>query len=157
GEDASDDASAADHLVRAIRAGAALFHDPDRVAYIAFDRDDHRETWPLDSRGFREWAACFAYAELNLTVREQTLRDVVLTLCGIAKSEGECHPVHLRVARFGGGYLLDPGNDRWQAVHITATGWRVLDKPPLHFIRREAMRPLPLPQRDGELEGVAAG
>jgi hypothetical protein len=154
GEGSSDEASAAEHLVRAIRASGVLFHDPDGVAYIAFDCDDHRETWPLDSRGFREWAARFAYAELNLPVREQTLRDVMLTLSGIAKFEGECHPVHLRVARFGGGYLLDLCNDRWQAVHVTATGWRVLDNSPLHFIRREAMRPLPLPQRDGDLGGL---
>ena len=150
----TDDRSTADQIVELIRNAAELFHDPDGVAYVVFDHGERRETWPIESRGFSEWIARQAYTELGVTIREQMLREVALTLSGIAKFEGDCRTVNLRVARCGTGYYIDLCDESWRAVHVTPNGWSITDKPPVHFIRREAMRPLPVPVRGGQLDDL---
>ncbi len=50
------------------------------------------------------------------------------------------------------GYYLDlaqKGNSR--AVHIFAGGWKVLDNPPVCFVRPDTLRPLPEPSQNGDL------
>ena len=34
-----------------------LFHDAGGMAYATIPIGDHRETWPLPSKGFRQWLA----------------------------------------------------------------------------------------------------
>jgi hypothetical protein len=46
----------ADMLV-ALAEEADLFHSPDRTAYADLTIEDHRETWPIRSKGFRQWIA----------------------------------------------------------------------------------------------------
>jgi hypothetical protein len=46
----------ADILV-ALAEEADLFHSADRTAYADLMIEDHRETWPIRSRGFRQWLA----------------------------------------------------------------------------------------------------
>jgi len=36
-----------------LAAADALWHAPDGTAYADIERADHRETWPLRSRGYR--------------------------------------------------------------------------------------------------------
>jgi hypothetical protein len=36
---------------------ADLFHSPDRTGYADLMIEDHRETWPIRSKGFRLWLA----------------------------------------------------------------------------------------------------
>jgi hypothetical protein len=45
---------------------------------------------------------------------------------------------------------IDLGDPTWRAVEITASGWRVVEKPPLKFLRSPSMRALPEPE-DGSL------
>ena len=49
---------------------------------------------------------------------------------------------------------LDLGDDAWRAVEITATGWRIIDKPPVRFRRAAGMQPLPIPTPGGSVESL---
>ena len=40
----------------------------------------------------------------------------------------------------------------WGAVEIDATGWRVIDNPPVRFRRAAGMKPLPIPVSGGSIE-----
>ena len=51
-----------------------------------------------------------------------------------------------------GSVYLDLANDAWQTVKIGAQGWQVVDSPPVRFVRRRGMLPLPLPERGSRLE-----
>ena len=51
-----------------------------------------------------------------------------------------------------GTLYLDLGDEKWGAVEIDATGWRVIDKPPVRFRRASGMQPLPTPIRGGSVE-----
>ncbi len=48
--------------------------------------------------------------------------------------------------------FLDLCDARWRAVEITATGWSVVENPPLKLLRSSSMRPLPEPEAGGMIE-----
>src|ERR1700683_741850 len=54
--------------------------------------------------------------------------------------------VHIRVGGLDGRLYLDLGDETWRAVQIDATGWRVIDHPPVRFRRASGMKPMPIPR-----------
>ena len=60
--------------------------------------------------------------------------------------------VHIRVGGLDGRLYLDLGDATWRAVEIDATGWRVIDNPPVRFRRAAGMQPLPVPVAGGSIE-----
>jgi hypothetical protein len=57
-----------------------------------------------------------------------------MNLAGIAKNDGDEHPVYLRAARQGDAYYIDLSGDDWRAVEVRADGWKVVDRPPRLFL-----------------------
>ena len=62
--------------------------------------------------------------------------------------------VHIRVGGLDGRLYLDLGDETWRAVEIDATGWRVIDNPPVRFRRAAGMQPLPMPVPGGSVEAL---
>ena len=60
--------------------------------------------------------------------------------------------VHIRVGGLDDRLYLDLCDETWRAVEIDATGWRVIDKPPVRFRRAAGMKPLPIPVPGGSVE-----
>ena len=60
--------------------------------------------------------------------------------------------VHIRVGGLDGRLYLDLVDETWRAVEIDATGWRVIDSPPVRFRRAAGMQPLPVPVCGGSIE-----
>jgi hypothetical protein len=58
------------------------------------------------------------------------------------------------VGGLGTRLYLDLANGTWEAVEIDATGWRVIDDPPVRFPRAAGMQPLPVPVRGGSIEAL---
>jgi hypothetical protein len=59
--------------------------------------------------------------------------------------------VHLRIAREKDRIYIDLGNKDWEAVEITARGWKVLQQTHIRFRRSPGMLPLAAPVRGGSL------
>jgi hypothetical protein len=62
--------------------------------------------------------------------------------------------VHIRVGGLDSRLYLDLGDQTWRAVEIDATGWRVIDTPPVRFRRSSGMRSLPTPEPGGSIEAL---
>ena len=60
--------------------------------------------------------------------------------------------VHIRVGGLDDRLYLDLCDETWRAIEIDATGWRVIDKPPVRFRRSAGMQPLPIPVPGGSVE-----
>lgn len=150
----SEDKKNADLLIEMAREVCQFFHDEDREPYAVFDVDGHQEVWPLKSSGFSEWLSFAFHKKYDRAPSETALKTAVPTLIGDAKFSGGKRAVHLRVARHDGAYWLDLCDDRWRAVRIDKTGWQIIDKPPVMFMRTPSMRALPEPQLDGNLEDL---
>lgn len=137
-------------------ADAELFHTPDGEPFATVTVGDHRETWALRSKGFRRWLARRFYAHTGAVPSVQSLQDAIGVLEGRAIYEGPERPVFVRLARHDEAVYLDLGNDRWEALRITAEGWVVVADPPVKFRRSRGMTALPVPIRGGQLNELRA-
>ncbi|RQQ60277.1 toprim domain-containing protein [Burkholderia stagnalis] len=150
--DATDEKSVADMLIEVADERCELFRDPDRVAYALLDGGGHRECWPVRSDGYREWLAYSFYQRHGRAPTDLAITTALATIEGKAKFDGDERRTHLRVASVDGAVWIDLCNEAWQAVEVTATGWRIVDTPPLHFIRTATMRALPSPTPGGRID-----
>jgi hypothetical protein len=129
-----------------------LFHAPGGDAYAAVVVDDHRETWPIGSRAWRQYLSAHYYQLTGRVPGEKALQDASTTLAGRASFSGDERPVFVRIAHTEGAIYVDLGDPAWRAVEIGHAGWKVVARPPVHFRRPGRMRPLPEPAPGGRIE-----
>jgi hypothetical protein len=79
--------------------------------------------------------------------------DALATLRGEAMN-AETQSIHLRVAPFGNGVVLDLGTAKGSAVIVEPTGWRVVERSPVVFQRTALTGELPTPVRGGRIEAM---
>jgi hypothetical protein len=132
---------------------AELFHGPDgETAFATITIDGHHETWPVRSRGYKDcWLRRF-YDATGKAPSETTFSAVRAVVEARARFDGPAQEVFIRVGRTGAAFYLDLGNERWEAVEITAERWRVVANPPVRFRRTRTMQPLPTPVPGGTLD-----
>ena len=129
-----------------------LFHTPSGDAYGSFEIDKHRETWPIRSKGFRNWLLHRFYQQEEKPPHSHALSDALRVLEAEAAYDCPTRTVGVRVARAEGKIYLDLANENWEAVEISAAGWQVVSKTPVWFRRTKGMLPLPYPSRGGKLD-----
>lgn len=145
------DASVLDDLVALARAQCQLHHDADRNAVAVIPMTGRREVWRVYSSGFEDWLRTAYWRAKEMGVAETTMKSVLATVAAAGINDGDEIEIHVRTARCDDGYLVDLGNERWQAIHITAQGWRVVNESPVYFTRTPSMRPLPMPASQGDI------
>jgi len=138
-------------LTRLCQDEAELWHDPDGNAWATVPVGGHHEHHRIRSRSFRTWTRRRFYENEGKSPSAQAVQDAVENLCGIAEFDGDEHRVSVRLAEHAGALYLDLADTHWRAVEITAKGWRVVERPPVHFVRRAGMLSLPEPERGGSL------
>jgi hypothetical protein len=133
--------------------GAELFHTLTHDAYATIPVGGHRQTWPVKAKPFRRWLSRLFYERHAKAPGSQAVQDALGVLEGKALFEGAERPVAVRVAEHQGAIWLDLGNDRLEAVEVTAGGWRVVASQdlPLRFRRPAGLGTLPAPQPGGTL------
>jgi hypothetical protein len=146
-----EEQSTTERLLDIAKEQCEFFHDKDKEPYAVFIAHGARQCYHLQSKGFREWLANELYKADDTAPADNILNATINALIGQAKFDGEEKPVYMRVAKHEGAYWLDLCNDKWQAVKVTSTGWQVIDSPDVLFTRGDNMRPLPLPEGQGDL------
>lgn len=136
--------SVADQIV-ALAADATLFHDEHDDPFASVIVDGHRENWRVASERFSRWLASLYYRAFGIAVPPSAMTTAISQLSAMALFDGQRHPVHMRVARSGSAIYLDLCNDTWQAIEITAQGWRIVDQPEVRFARRPGMKTIATP------------
>jgi hypothetical protein len=132
--------------------GLNLFHTPNREPYATIDVNSHFETHALASKAFRQLLERRYYALNGSMPSEKTIKNALREMEGAALFDGPTLPVHLRVAGVEDTVYLDLGDERWQAIAITADNWLRVEEQPVKFRRPPAMAPLPFPEPGGSLE-----
>jgi len=132
--------------------GAALFHDPDRVAYADIKIKGHRETSEVRSLGFREWLTESFYRQTGGAPNNDSMQQALRVAEAKAKFDGPERRVHVRVGGRNGEIYVDLADADWRAIKIDAKGWTVVKQPPVRFIRSDGMLPLPMPVRGGSID-----
>lgn len=157
GEGGDTLSTVADELVAMVTERAELFHDTAGDAFATVADEGIHKTFRLDTKAFDDWLSYAFYqftkegGGMGRAASDTAIRTAKVTLSGIAKHEGSEHPVYLRAAPWLAGYVVDLGGEDWRVIEVLPTGWRVLDKSPVRFWRSAPMRPLPVPERGGDL------
>jgi len=128
-----------------------FFHTPDRDTFASVYVNRHSETFPVSSREFAHVLRHRYYQITSSAPRKQALEDAINVFSSRALFDGDEHPVFLRLAENNGKVYLDLGDEEWNAVEISAAGWRVVTNPPVKFVRSRGMRPLPIPVVGGDV------
>lgn len=131
--------------------GMELFHSVDDDAYIRVEINGHRENHRINSKFLSRWLQQQFYGLTSKAPNAEAMRTALKQLEAMAFFDGERHPVHLRIAEHNGNIYVDLCDDDWRAVEITSHGWRIIDEPPVRFVRAKAMLPLPEPKQGGNL------
>ena len=133
---------------------AELFHNPDGRGFADLDINGHRETWPIRAIGFRRWLTRRFYEETGGAPSSEALQSALNVVEAKAHFDAPERVVHVRVGGLDGRLYLDLGDERWRAVEIDATGWRIKENPPVRFRRASGMLPLPMPVQGGSVESL---
>ncbi|MBT6202887.1 MAG: hypothetical protein HOI34_04215 [Rhodospirillaceae bacterium] len=135
-----------------LAATAELFHAPDGTAFADVIINDHRETWPARTKGFKRWLARRFFEETGGAPSSEALHSALNVVEAKAHFDGPERPVFVRVGGLNGRLYLDLGDESWRAVEIDTDGWRVIDNPPVRFRRASGVKPLPVPVAGGSVE-----
>lgn len=150
GDDNGERRSAADTLL-ALAGEAELFHDREGRTYADVVIAGHRETWPIDERGFGRWLRRRYHEATGRAAPAEAVRTVIATLVARASFDAPERSVFVRIGEHGGEIFLDLGDETWRAVAVGPSGWRVVENPPVRFRRPAGLRPLPVPARGGDV------
>jgi phage/plasmid primase-like uncharacterized protein len=131
---------------------ADLFHSPDSTGYADLEINGHRETWPIRAKGFRRWLARQFFKATGGAPSSEALQSALNVIEAKAHFDGPEWIVHVRVGGFEDRIYLDLVDEKWRAVEIDTSGWRVVDNPPVRFRRTSGMKPLPIPTTGGSIE-----
>jgi hypothetical protein len=131
---------------------AELFHTPDDTGFADLSINGHRETWPIRAKGFRRWLVRRFFEATRGAPSSEALQSALNVIEARAHFDAPERTVHIRVGALDGRLYLDLGDTTWRAVEIDATGWRVVDYPPVRFRRAAGLQPLPTPMRGGLVE-----
>ena len=136
--------SLSSQLVAFVVERAELFHDisGDSFAMVA----SAQETYRLASAKFKSWLMAAFYKATKKAARDQSVREAMQVLDGLAQHDGEQKAVHIRVAQVGEAVFVDlaqPGSN--MAAKIEAGQWALVQDHEVRFLRPDTMRPLPIP------------
>ncbi len=145
--------SQADQLVE-LATDVELIVDIAQIGYARFERNGHRETWPIRDKGFKQWLITKYYAVHQKAPRNDAVENAIATLESKAIFEACTSEVYVRYAKNENAVYVDLCNAEWQVVEITRDGWTILNDSPVRFRRTNGMLPLPLPQRGGTLRDL---
>jgi hypothetical protein len=144
----------ADTLVRLAEDAATLFTGANETAFALVEAEGHKETWPLRSKGFKSWLVYRYFRETGRAPNADAINQALCTLGAIAQFDGDAAPVFTRTAEHAGRLYVDLCDDAWRAIEIDANGWRVVNNPPVRFVRSKGMLALPEPVRGGKIDAL---
>lgn len=150
GEEEGEKRSQTDLLVQHAKAHFELLHDSNGDVFAQDTKTGIVSR--LGGRQFKDRFIAGFYEKYKLAVRDQSLREALGTLQALGRFSGDTKEVYTRVAKHGDALFVDlcrSGDCR--AVEIRPGSWRVVDKPPVMFVRSESMQPLPDPIHGGSI------
>lgn len=142
-----------DLLLEKILKTVELWHDEVSTGYVTISQNGIHASYPVKSTPVRQWIARLFYEDFKKTPRKEDISAIVDTMESIAVSR-ELHKTYLRIAEVNNKIYIDMGRADWKILEIDSSGWRMIDRAPIKFIRYGRMCPIPEPRRGGSWQHV---
>ena len=110
-----------------------------------------RQTWPLRSEPVSQWLRRICF-ETEHTILKPSQLTLIIQMLEARAGNVSKREVFQRVGELGERLYLDLADEKWRAIEIDASGWRVVLKPPVRFVRTPGMLALPVPETGGSIE-----
>ena len=143
----------ASEIVELARDAGAKVFTCEGEPYFSATIEEHVETYPLGARSAqaRQYLLRLYRAAKGRLPGKEALSGALEAFAADARDGGD-RPVFLRVGRLETGEIvIDLGGPDWRAAIIGPDGWKV-GPHPVAFRRTRSMRPLPTPERGGNLD-----
>lgn len=141
-----------DTLYELARRNVSVFHSQDGESYGFVMVNNHRECYKLRSSIFRSYLGRLFWLHSGSTAGGQAVEDALRILEFDATQLRQ--DVFVRVGNFGDTIYIDLCNEDWNAIEITAAGWKIVDAPPIAFRRTKGMERLPIPVPGGNVQSL---
>jgi len=141
-------------ILISIAEGYDLYASHDGVAYADVISGHARVTLPVRRKAFRQVLQKAFYKKTGGAPNADALQSAIGVIEARALFEGETRQVAVRVAATDDSIWIDLANDEWNAIEITAKGWRVTRPQSVRFHRPNGMLPLPSPFRGGTIDDL---
>jgi hypothetical protein len=141
-------------LLVALAEAAEPFQTPAEEAFADLEIKGHRETWAIQSRGFRRWLRRRFFEEFRGAPSSEAVTTALNVIEARALHDTPVREVHVRVGVLGDEIYLDRCDADWSAIRISRAEWTVVSRPAIRFRRSPDMRALPEPERDGSVDGL---
>lgn len=140
-------------LVNLALRNAKLFYDQFNDEFARVKTDKGFPVYKIRSKHFKNWLGYQFYLSEseNQVANSESLKSALNTLCGHAQFEGKRHDLHIRVADCKSAIWYDICDKNWQAIRITAQGWKIIKKPPILFRRYSHQLPQIKPAETGDI------
>lgn len=126
--------------------GIELWHDESGEVYATLAVNSHSENWPLRSGQVRRWIRLRYNEATGATIGGQALEDAIGLMEARGAESGACFEPRRRVGRTASAIYVDLCDEKWRAIEVDHHGWRLVDRPPVKFLRSPPSRPLPEPE-----------
>lgn len=141
-----------DLILQAAQAACQFHHDANGRGVAIIEIEGHREVHLIDSQSFKKWLRAAVFKAHRMGIPDQAMNTAIATLNAIGNHEGNLVEVHLRSAKLGDAYYIDLCDDEWRVVRVDSSGYSVVERSPVLFVRTKGMRSLPYPSAPGQLE-----
>ncbi len=133
-----------------------FFRDGAGIAYVDVPVDGHRETWKVNSKAYKEIEIQRFYKATGSAPNSEAMTAAIGSLRAKARFERITREVYVRVGALPdlGVIYVDLCNDKWEAVAISKTGWKVVSEPAIGFRRERGMLALPSPVHGGSIHAL---
>ena len=147
-------------LIAIAKHEAVLWHNSLDDSYATFNRDGHLENHKVTGGKFKRFLSV-RYGATHETLidgqpepsypKRQQLDEAIYQIHHHALEGPEQTP-RVRIWGRDTEVWIDLGSDDWSVVHATPDGWHVERRMSVPLIRGPAMKPLPIPERGGDIQ-----
>ncbi len=139
----------ADFLIQEMKEISTFFHNAKGEGYAKVN--ENGQTFRIQSDMYRKFLEYQYFKAKQSAVSLSDVKKARNALEAHALFECPQEEVFTRVGMDANAVYVDLCNDDWEAVEITRDDWRIIQNPPVNFIRKPGMKALPHPQRETSL------
>jgi len=128
-----------------------LFHCQAGDAYTEVNQSGVFKTFKVRSKDYREYLSHELYLLTKKGANNNAITDALATLEARAKFDGKLIPVAVRTYFDDDTIYIDIGNTERKIIKVDSSGWTIIDKAPVKFVRKSGISELPTPEAGGKL------